>query len=189
MAGLPWDKATRLFLGRPKNQEAQMMRKDRGLTIIELMVVIAILAILAGVVAPNFINWRSGTALRGAANNLKGDLELAKERAIRENDHVAILFYANDHYKIFVDNGAGMGGIPDNWIRDGDEALLRDREMPGGVTIDVADTSFGSLGAKTRFNGRGHCTPGHTMVQNANGRKIEVRVNRLGLITVERQES
>jgi prepilin-type N-terminal cleavage/methylation domain-containing protein len=189
MAGLPWEKATRLFFGRPKGQEAQMIQKVKGLTIIELMVVIAILAILAGVVAPNFINWRTKTALRGAANNLKGDLELAKARAIRENHYVAIIFRDAKHYEIFLDNGAGMGGIENNWIWDGDEPLLRNREMPAGVTIDVADTSFGPLGAKTRFNGRGHCTPGHTVVQNMDGRKIEVRVNRLGLITVERQET
>ena len=189
MAGLPWEKATRLFFGRLKDQEAQMTQKDKGLTLIELMVVIAILAILAGVVAPNFINWRSGTALRGAANNLKGDLELAKARAIRENDFVAVIFKDATHYEIFVDNGAGMGGVENNWVWDGDEPLLRQRYMPGGVTIDVADTSFGPLGAKTRFNGRGHCTPGHTIVQNVKGKKIEVRVNRLGLITVERQES
>lgn len=165
------------------------MQNDKGLTIIELMVVIGILAILAGFVTPNVINWRSGVALRGAANNLKGDLELAKARAIRENDHVAIVFRDAKHYEIFLDNGEGMGGIEKNWIWDGAEPLLRKREMPGGVTIDVADTSFGPLGAKTRFNARGHCTPGHTILQNTKGRKYEVKLNRLGLITVERQES
>lgn len=163
------------------------MHNDEGFTIIELMVVIGILAVLAGFVAPNFIAWRSGAALRGAANNLKGDLELAKARAIRENDRVAIVFRDAKHYEIFLDNGEGMGGIEKNWIWDGSEPLLRNREMPGEVTIDVADTSFGTLGAKTRFNGRGHCTPGHTVLQNAKGRKYEVKLSRLGLITVERQ--
>jgi prepilin-type N-terminal cleavage/methylation domain-containing protein len=189
MAGLPWDNATRLFFGKPKNQEAQMMQKDKGLTILELMAVIGILAILATYVAPNFMSWRRNAALRGAANNLKGDLELAKARAIRENDFVAIIFRDATHYEIFLDNGAGIDGVEQNWIWDGAEPLLRNREMPGDVTIDVADTSFGPLGAKTRFNGRGHCTPGHTIVQHANGRKFEVKVNRLGLITLERQES
>jgi prepilin-type N-terminal cleavage/methylation domain-containing protein len=175
------------FLCRRDGLRAQMRQNDKGLTIIELMVVIGILAIVAGVVTPNFINWRGRVALRGAANNLKGDLELAKARAIRENDFVAIHFYAHDHYKIFVDNGEGMGGIPDNWIREGDEALLRDREMPSGVLIDLGPTSFGGLGDKTRFNGRGHCTPGSAYLQNDKGDIMRVKVSRLGLITIERQ--
>ena len=163
------------------------MQNHKGLTIIELMVVIGILAIVAGIVTPNFINWRSGAALRGAANNLKGDLELAKARAIRENDLVAIVFRDDKHYEIFLDNGEGMGGVEKNWIWDGAEPLLRNREMPAEVSIDVADTSFGPLGAKTRFNGRGHCTPGHTVVKNTKGGKYQVTLSRLGLIRVERQ--
>ncbi len=164
-----------------------MIPNTRGLTIIELMVVIGILAILAGFVVPNFINWRSGAALRGAVNNLKGDLELAKARAIRENNYVAVHFYSPDRYKVFLDNGAGPGGVSDNWIRDGDEPLLRDREMPAGVSIDLGPTSFGTLGDKTRFNGRGHCTAGSAYLVNSKGVTMRVKVTRLGLITIIRQ--
>ena len=164
-----------------------MIRSSRGLTLFEMMVVIGILAIVAAIVTPNIMNWRRGVQLRGAANNLKGDLELAKTNAIRENNYVAIMFRDTLRYDIFVDDGAGNDGIPDNWIRDGEERLLRSREMPPGVTIDFANTSYGALGKKTRFTGRGHCTAGSTFLQNEKNDRIRVILNRLGQITLEKQ--
>jgi prepilin-type N-terminal cleavage/methylation domain-containing protein len=65
------------------------MRNIKGLTIFEVLVVLGILAIVSAFVAPNFVSWRSDVKLRGAANNLKADLEMAKARAIRENNWVA----------------------------------------------------------------------------------------------------
>jgi type IV fimbrial biogenesis protein FimT len=162
-----------------------MIQNCRGLTIFEVLVVIAILAIVSGFVVPHIISWRSDVKLRGAANNLKGDLELAKSRAIRENYYVAIRFYHN-RYEVFVDNGAG-GGDDRNWIRDGSELLLRNRALPGGVSIDLASTSFGILGDKTRFTGRGHCSPGATVVKNSKAAAIRVTVNRLGGISLKKE--
>ncbi len=164
-----------------------MVRNIKGLTLLEMLVVIAIIALVSAIVAPNIINWRRGVQLRGAANNLKGDLELAKTNAIRENNYVVIMFLDTLRYEIFVDNGAGDGGVPDNWVRDGEERLLRARDMPPGVTIDLASTSFGFLGKKTRFTGRGHSTAGSAYLQNEVNERIRVIVNRLGQITLEKQ--
>ena len=57
------------------------MGKIGGFTLLEAMIVIFIIAIVATVAAPNFIAWRSKARLRSAADNLKGDLELAKTKA------------------------------------------------------------------------------------------------------------
>jgi prepilin-type N-terminal cleavage/methylation domain-containing protein len=164
-----------------------MMRNRSGLTIFEVLVVLGILGIVSAFVVPNVMNWRRGVQLRGAANNLKGDLEMAKINAIRENNYVAVMFRDTLRYEIFVDNGAGDDGVADNWIRDGEERLLRAREMPTGITIDFDATSFGFLGKKTRFTGRGHCTAGSTFLQNEKNDRIRVILNRLGQITLEKQ--
>jgi prepilin-type N-terminal cleavage/methylation domain-containing protein len=168
------------------------MNNNKGLSLFEILVVVGILAILSALIAPNLMNWRRGVQLRGAANNLKGDLELARTSAIRENNHVAVIFRDALNYEIFVDNGAGDEGNSENWIRDGDERLLRSREMPAGVEIDIGNTKFGTGGAeairRTRFNGRGHCArPGSTYVQNEANDRIKVILNRLGQITMEKQ--
>jgi prepilin-type N-terminal cleavage/methylation domain-containing protein len=156
----------------------------RGLTFFEVIVVMAILAIVSAFVVPGFIGWRSDMKLRSAANNLKGDLEMAKARAIRENNYVVIRFEKSG-YVVFIDNGAGAEGIPANWTRDGEELLLRDRQMPSGVKIDLADTTFGEY--RTRFTSRGHTTNGHTAVLNQDGERIRAILFSLGKITLERQ--
>ena len=162
-----------------------MIHKSRGLTIFEVLIVLGILAIVAVFVAPNIIGWRSNMKLRGAANNLKGDLEMAKARAIRENNYVVIRFDDNG-YDIFIDDGAGVDGIRANWIPDGVELMLRNREMPPGVRIDLAGTTFSNN--RTRYSSRGHTANGHTLLVNQKNEKIQVTLNRLGKIILEKPE-
>ncbi len=160
------------------------MHKQHGLTLFEILVVIGILAIVSAFVVPNVISWRSDMKLRSAANNLKGDLEMAKARAIRENNYVAILFKESG-YVIFIDDGAGAEGIPVNWIQDGEELQLRARQMPSGVRIDLEDTNFSEN--RTRFTSRGHTTNGHTALENQDNGRFKVTLFSLGKITLERQ--
>jgi prepilin-type N-terminal cleavage/methylation domain-containing protein len=164
-----------------------MMPKPKGLTIFEILVVMAILAIVSTFVVPCMLSWRSGARFRGALDNLRGDLEMAKARAIRENNFVTILFLTDKRYEVFVDNGAG-GALTGDGSRDGEELLLVDRELPVGVNIDLPDTSFGTLGSRTGFNGRGHCiAAGHTLLRNDKGEATKVTLSRLGQITQEKQ--
>ena len=126
------------------------MQKDTGFTLFELMVVMAMIGLLVAITVPSMISWRSNSKLNGAALNLRGDLEMAKARAITENASVAVLFNANG-YTIFFDNGAGANA--NNWNLDGDELLLRNRQLPPGVTIDLAGTTF--TNNRTRYVGKG----------------------------------
>jgi prepilin-type N-terminal cleavage/methylation domain-containing protein len=174
IAGLPWDKAIRFFFAG--QCESEKMNSNKGLTIFEVLVVLGILAIVSAFVTPNIMNWRRGVQLRGAASNLKGDLEMAKARAIRENDWVAVLFNASG-YTVFIDNGAG-GGIAGDWIRQGSELQLKAREMPVGVTIDIPGMTFNNK--RTRFSGRGHCAVlGSAKFKNEKGDSMTITVNRL----------
>ena len=160
-------------------QVDKMMRKLTGCTLMELMVVMAIVAIVASIATPPLLRWRTDAKLRGAASNLRGDLELAKMRAIRENSFVAVLF-SDSNYSIFVDNGASAG----DWIQDADDRQLRNRQLPAGVNL-IMPTSF--TNDRTRFTGRGHCSPGATVVKNSKAAAIRVSVNRLGGISLKKE--
>ena len=166
-----------------------IIRQRKGFSIIEVLVVIAILVIVSAVVAPNIINWRRDVRLRGAINNLKGDFELARARAIRENGQVMINFKADrTGYLVFVDNGAGDEGIAEDRIRNGDELLFIDREMPSGVTIDLDQTSFGLFGDQTGFNGRGRClAAGSAVMNNEKGESMRLTVGTLGQLTITKE--
>ncbi len=55
----------------------KMMHKHSGFSLIEVMVVMAIIFIIASIAMPPFLRWRTDAQLRGAASNLKGDLEMS----------------------------------------------------------------------------------------------------------------
>ncbi len=152
------------------------MKAEKGFSATELMIVIAIIAIVAAVVAPGFLEWRNRSRLQGYSNNLKADFELAKMRAIKENAQVAIVFNQPefDGYRVFVDSG------PNEWVLDADERLLRDVEFPEGLVYDPVDSTF--TNHRTRFNGRG--LPGilGRAVLMQQGDQREVVVNRVGRI-------
>jgi prepilin-type N-terminal cleavage/methylation domain-containing protein len=154
------------------------MRKHSGFSLLEVMVVMAIIFIIASISMPPFLRWRTDAQLRGAASNLRGDLELAKLRAVRDNSFVAVLFNAND-YIIFVDNGASAG----DWVEDADEIQIRSNQLPEGVYI-VMPTALAD--DRTRFDGRGTAeNSGTIIIQNIRGKQKQISINRLGLINLQ----
>lgn len=158
-----------------------MIRRKSGFTTFELAMVLAIMAIIAAFVMPPYLHWLKTYRLKGAANNMISDIEMAKTRAIRENDFVAILFQPTD-YSMFIDNGEG-GGTAGDWVRNGAEVLVRYREMPSGVLIDIGAMTL--TDKRVRFNGRG--MPPEVFsnkdipIKNETGTKT-VTLNRLGLL-------
>ncbi len=155
--------------------------KNSGFSFYELMVVIAIIAIISAIAIPNMFAWRADAKFRGAMANLKGDLNMAKLMAVKESAFVVVNFYA-DNYEIFVDNGAGAN--TGNWTLDADERRLRNRQLPAGVSIDLAGTDFNN--DRTRFIERGlPDNLGKVVVVSSSGDQREIELNRLGRMNVQ----
>ena len=155
------------------------MGKTRGFTILELLVVLAVIAVVSAIVTPNFIRWRNNAKMRDAVDNLMGDLEMAKISAVKENNFVAVLFNPTG-YRVFVDKA-------NFWARDADERLLRDRKLPAGVTFDLGHSSWGFTNNRTRFNSRGRANiAGTAVIVNSDGQQRDVIVSTLGRIRFRR---
>jgi type IV fimbrial biogenesis protein FimT len=160
--------------------EDETMRSETGFSLIELLITVAIIAILASIALPNMMVPSNNAKLRGAVSNLRGDLQTAKMMAIRENSNVVVNLFAN-RYEVFVDNGAGVNA--GNWVRDADERLVVIRQMEPGVSIDLATTNLDN--DRTRFNDRGLPENfGRIILVNSQAGQREINLNRLGRITV-----
>ncbi len=124
------------------------MYKESGFSLMELMLVISMIVLLAAIAMPSMLGWREGARLQGAVENLRGDLQLAKLKAVQEGGPVAVLF-SDDEYQVFIDP-ANAG------VRDAGERLIRRRPLPSGGSIGLANTDFnGNLYRLYRRTGPG----------------------------------
>lgn len=66
------------------------MQSKRGFTLIELMVIVAVVAVLATVGLPSFSQFIQEMRLASTANDLHSDLLLARSESIRRNSRVLL---------------------------------------------------------------------------------------------------
>ena len=155
------------------------MRKNSGFTAYELVVTIAIIAVIAATTMPPYLKWWRTSRLQSAMSNFTVDLQMAKMQAIRENAFVVVEFYAG-RYRIFVDSNK-------DWAPNGENVLLN-RFLPPSVSIDTAILSFPTVNDKVRFNSRGIpadiVTPETININQANNNR-QITINRLGNINVQ----
>jgi len=71
------------------------MRKQDGFTIIELIIVIAVIGIMAAIAVPNFLSYLPDVRLKSAARDLYSNLQQVKIGAIKSNKKWAIVFNAD----------------------------------------------------------------------------------------------
>ena len=81
------------------------MKSKSGFTMVEILVVIAIFAILSAIAIPNYFSYRPLHRARGAARQLFTELHYAKMKAVSENKKFQIQYDAsNDTYSIYCDD-------------------------------------------------------------------------------------
>lgn len=154
-------------------------QRSSGFTLMEVMVVIAIVGIMSAIAIPNFISWLPDYRLRSATRDIVSCFQKAKLRAVKENTRVVLIFdHLNEEYTAFVDN------VPANWALDGAETVVRHKSMPAGIDIQAnPSTSAYTYG----YNGRGLAVGGGGTVQinNEKSNSSRIVINNAGNIRTE----
>ncbi|MGL4514595.1 MAG: GspH/FimT family pseudopilin [Lacipirellulaceae bacterium] len=79
---------------RPSGFAVAVVRRH-AFTLVELLIVVMILGVLAGVAAPKFTTALAGTALDTLARQMAADLRRARTRAIQSSSPVTVTFLAS----------------------------------------------------------------------------------------------
>ena len=74
------------------NASRKASRRGRGFTLIELMIVVALVAIVATLAAPSFREFLAKKRLEGVASELSNDLHYARSEAVSRNVTVRVTF-------------------------------------------------------------------------------------------------
>ena len=169
-----WLRMMREKLYRPDKRES-------GFTIVELVVVIAIIAIMAAIAVPTATRWLPNYYLRNAAMDIFANMQYAKTEAVRLDSPYAVVFNPGDDTFSLV-SGPGPNGI---FGTGNDDVVVRTVNLSdygenivfgrgnatinfddGGGTFPADSVSFANNAVV--FNSRGMCNSGSLYLQNPN---------------------
>ena len=141
-----------------------------GFSLIELMIVIALISIVSAIAVPSWQKYRANTNLKTAAREVMADLSNAKQRAIEENLKYSITFnVAGNNYVLSpTDTGVTL------WTKFLDS-------FGSGIVID----SVTFTGSVVNFQKRGTASLGNVRLRNGLGSTAEITVNITGRTRVQ----
>jgi type IV fimbrial biogenesis protein FimT len=121
------------------------MKKINGVTLVELLVTVAIMAILAGVAAPSFVATVRDFAVAGHSNSMNADIRYARSEAMKRGTTVALCTSTNP---LAAAPACGGTNWANGWIifvnanndatMDAGELLLRRQEPLGTASSGIA---------------------------------------------------
>jgi prepilin-type N-terminal cleavage/methylation domain-containing protein len=143
-----------------------MNSNRNGFTMVELMITLAVIAIIAAFSTPYLIRYRNSANLREGAFLLKADLGRARSMAIRSRSDTLVQL-ASGSYAI-----------------DG----LSTVELPSGIRVDLAATSL--AGDNITFSSKGLPKnsindTGTIVLKSSSGASRNININRLGRIVIQ----
>lgn len=139
------------------------IKTNSGFTLLELLVAMAMLAILAGIAAPSFSDYIATNGIFSHRQDINAAVTTARTEALNRNKTVTICPSADaaacggtwaDGWIVFLDDGEGSGNARDGAL-NGTEEVINAFEYNGSNKISVVDADTTNAISYLSFNEQG----------------------------------
>ncbi len=147
-----------------------MINKQRvlGFTLIEVLLVVVILGVIAGIAAPNFSGTYARLQLNESAKNIQYLMRYAQSRAILKNKAHRIDFDLNEHTCVIKEKSTGQGFAETEGSYQNIEGRWgRNYHIPPGIILEIAQPQI-------EFFPDGKMTRARIYLQSARGQTMTV---------------
>lgn len=163
------------------------MHDTRGMTLLEMMVVVALITILVSVAVPSFQRWTASQRLTSSAVSIHSTLQLAKSEAIQRRAQVVLVFTPGTG-----DTGLWQAFDDADLDRtlDASEEVIAEGSLERGVSLTSAAFHLGGVSppgeTRTHFDSRGLATGrnGSVTLSDAYGKSMDVVLTGAGVSRV-----
>jgi type IV fimbrial biogenesis protein FimT len=125
--------------------------RQRGFTIIEMVVTLAILSLVLMMAMPSVASWLENTRIRNAAQSLQIGIETARNEAVRRNQNVSFhLIALSDPSSL--NNGCTLSGATPSWIVSIDDPTGKCGTAPSPTNFPRIVTGYAAGGATSQLS-------------------------------------
>ena len=162
---------------------------ESGFTLMELLIVVAIMSIVAGMAAPSFTTMIQGSTLSVGANDLAASLRLARSEAVKRGSRTSVCI---SNTSMSATPSCGGAGWDDGWVVyndadadgtiDGGEDVIKVHEplkfgfSSGASSAFTSFVSFNALGSATN-NANAFVSGAVTLGYGAESKQIAIASN------------